>query len=173
MLKYLFYLLVCIAITGCSVETSTINQTFLLRPYLDHFEKELSKRQIVKYISTNQVKDTLILKNPDVKKELNLFFENDLEMSKIAQNYSCYKDSCSINYTAKTEKSNVQSIDLQICNDTTIQIIVNKRTDLYDQWYRLELNKTGYLIIAQQDLAMGEPTNYRIEGKVYNGNTQY
>lgn len=172
MLKYPFYLLVCIVIVGCSDETTSTNQAFLLKPYLLKFEKELSKHQIVKFISTNQEKDTLILTQPDFRKELNLFFENDIEVSKIAQNYQVTTNKCSSNYTAKNAKNSIQSIDIQTCNDTTIQIIISKKTDLYDQWYRLEINKTGYLIISKQDLAMGAPTSYRIEGKAHNGNTK-
>jgi hypothetical protein len=153
---------------SCS-RTSEPKNEKLLGDYYNTLIQELKdgNLKLTKYVIKGEKRDTLYLDTINWEQELSLFLESDISKKKInLYKITYFEDSCKFLFQTTSNKQAVKKLNYSICNkDFIVNIDVEKRSDLYDFFYYLELTPDGYLIEAKQKVSMAYESDYIIEGK--------
>tara|TARA_B110000211_G_C14075093_1_gene551671 strand:+ start:228 stop:743 length:516 start_codon:yes stop_codon:yes gene_type:complete len=153
---------------SCSRSTNFSNTTILESRYTALIQQlNTGNIKLTKYIINGDKRDTLYLDTVNWEQELSLFLESDISKKKInLYKTSAFEDSCKFFFQTTSNKQAVKKLNYSICNkDLIVNIDVEKRSDLYDFLYYLELTPNGYLIEAKQKVSMAYESEYIIEGK--------
>jgi glucose-6-phosphate 1-dehydrogenase len=166
--KLVIFIVFVNIVVGCSITNESSNSKLLAKHYTALIQ-ELNKGnlKLTKYIIKGEKRDTIYLDTVNWEQELSLFLESDISKNKINQyKITSFADSCKFLFQTTSNKQSVKKLNYAICNnDLIVNIDVEKRSELYDFVYYLELTPNGYLIEAKQKVSMTYESNYIIEGK--------
>lgn len=175
MKKSFFYLIALIFWTACSTtETPTVNEK-LDKPFFDiitYLDDEIEKRQLTqieKTVRINGESETKVLKDFDLKKELSMFYDSDINKPSLFDKYNTFETEHSITYKTEDEELSVQRIKVFKGKDGGFQkLLINRKADkqIYssDKILTYESN-IGFSIQNAQKVMFSEEKAYEIEVK--------
>lgn len=175
MKKSFFYLIALIFWTACSTtEIPTVNKK-LDKPFFDiitYLDDEIEKSQLTQIEKTVQINgesETKVLKDFDLKKELSMFYDSDINKPSLFDKYNTFETEHSITYKTEDEELSVQRIKIFKGENGDFQkLLINRKAakQIYssDKVLTYESN-IGFSIQNTQKVKFSEEKTYEIEVK--------
>lgn len=175
MKKSFFYLIALIFWTACSTtEIPTVNKK-LDKPFFDiitYLDDEIEKSQLTQIEKTVQINgesETKVLKDFDLKKELSMFYDSDINKPSLFDKYNTFETEHSITYKTEDEELSVQRIKIFKGENGDFQkLLINRKAakQIYssDKVLTYESN-IGFSIQNTQKVKFSEEKAYEIEVK--------
>ena len=175
MKKSFFYLIALIFWTACSTtEIPTVNKK-LDKPFFDiitYLDDEIEKSQLTQIEKTVQINgesETKVLKDFDLKKELSMFYDSDINKPSLFDKYNTFETEHSITFKTEDEELSVQRIKIFKGENGDFQkLLINRKAakQIYssDKVLTYESN-IGFSIQNTQKVKFSEEKAYEIEVK--------
>ena len=168
-MKYFTFAFVFLLISCETVTTEYVNSD---KPFFDlaaFFDKEIKTHQnkkVTKKVAINDASESQTLGAFDIKKELSVFIDCDINKPQLLDKYKTLEDDNQIIYTATDKNLKVQKIEILKNQDGTIKkIIINRKADtaIYTSDKVLTyITNQGFSIENKQDVLFSEEKNYAI-----------
>ena len=168
-MKYFTFAFVFLLISCETVTTEYVNSD---KPFFDlaaFFDKEIKTHQnkkVTKKVAINDASESQTLGAFDIKKELSVFIDCDINKPQLLDKYKTLEDDNQIIYTATDKNLKVQKIEILKNQDGTIKkIIINRKADtaIYTSDKVLTyITNQGLSIENKQDVLFSEEKNYAI-----------
>ena len=174
MRKSFIYLIALIISTGCSTSTNPTTDK-MDKPFFDitaFLEKEIDGNQLTeieKTVRINGESETKVLKDFDLKKELSIFFDSDINKPSLFDKYNTFETDHSITYKTEEKELPVQRIKVFKAENGDIQkLLINLKADKQIYTSDKELTyepKVGFSIRSTQKVPLSDEKAYEIEVK--------
>jgi hypothetical protein len=175
-----FCVLICL---WSSCTTAPVNERMSYLPLtslLDSICNDLDKQpySLIKKVNYAGKEETVVLMNPDWKKELEPFFDGDINKPAYAGSYSVDTiirgDTVLFRYLTTDKKIPVKNLSV-FYTDAKLYSI-NIRIEKSNAWFSLEQELSmkpadGYNITGKQKMAVGKEVNFKIAGRFIPENT--
>ena len=167
--------LTVLILLSCANQESVNIETTTEKPFFDikgFFEKEIAAKkltEIEKTVRINGEVETKKLTTFDLKKELSMFVDSDINKPSLFDKYNTFETDYSLTYKTTDEDLSVQRIKIfKDENGDFTKILINRKADtqIYgsDKVLTYERN-VGFSIKNTQKVMLSDEKNYELEVK--------